>query len=74
VGAWAPSTVRAILGRAIYAGRPEWGLRKKRDDWGQVNVTRRPDAEVVRLEDERLRLVPEALWQRARQESDGEGA
>ena len=64
--AWAPSTVRAILDRSLYAGRPEWGRRQKRDSWGAVHVTKRPEAEVVKRTDEQLRIVPDELWLRVR--------
>ena len=62
IAGWTPSTVKAILGREIYHGVLVWNARRKRDDWGQVRVTRRPEAEWVRVPTERLRIVPEKVW------------
>src|SRR5262249_32938555 len=38
---WAPSSVRAVLHRSLYRGRPVWNQKKKRDAWGQVHPTSR---------------------------------
>lgn len=61
-GGWAPTTVRSILEHTAYLGALEWNAIKKRDDWGQVKPTRRDASEVVRVVDEKLRIVPDALW------------
>jgi site-specific DNA recombinase len=71
VDAWAPSTVRSILSREVYHGTIVWNARKKRDDWGQLRVTDRPEKEWVRVPAEHLRIVPEDLWQRVRSRLPG---
>jgi site-specific DNA recombinase len=62
---WAPSTIREILHRPLYAGRVVWGRVKKRDTWGRRVWQERPrdDWTVVDVPD--LRIVSEALWQAA---------
>jgi site-specific DNA recombinase len=74
--AWATSTVREILGRSIYVGRPTWGKYKKRDEWGQVRASRRPESEWTRAERPDLRIVSDELWNRvqARRSKFGERA
>jgi site-specific DNA recombinase len=78
IGAWAPSTVRAILGRDIYRGEPTWNKRRKRDEWGQADRirsrARRPEGEWVRASREDLRIVSDDLWRRvASRRADVEG-
>jgi site-specific DNA recombinase len=71
---WAPSTVRAVLGREEYRGVIVWNRWRKRDDWGEVNPTPRPESEWVRTAAEHLRIVPEDLWVRvASRRADVEG-
>jgi DNA invertase Pin-like site-specific DNA recombinase len=40
--AWAPSSVREALHRELYRGRVVWNTTRKRDSWGQVKPSRRP--------------------------------
>lgn len=62
---WAPSSVRAILYRPLYRGVIEWNKTKKRDAWGRKKYLDRPAADWLRLEAPALRIVDEALWDRA---------
>jgi DNA invertase Pin-like site-specific DNA recombinase len=64
VGAWTPSTVAAVLDREHYHGVVVWNKHQKRDSWGKIAVTARPESEWVRTEAESLRIVPEDLWLR----------
>ena len=66
LGAWAPSTVRAVLDREEYRGVTLWNRSRKRDDWGQKNVTPRPSAEHKRRDRPDLRVVTDELWARVR--------
>ena len=69
---WAPSTVRDVLHRRLYLGEQIWGRRRKRYAWGQARrQAPRPDAEWTRHRDERLRIVPDALWGAAHDRLDG---
>jgi len=63
-GAWAPSTVRAILGREDYRGVYVWNRSKKRDDDGAVKQRRRPEAEWKRADKPTWRIVSDDLWNR----------
>jgi len=51
-----------VLGRELYRGVVVWNQRRKRDDWGQLKMTRRATAEWVQVKAEHLRIVPEDLW------------
>jgi site-specific DNA recombinase len=62
---WAPSSVRGVLHNTIYAGTVTWNRTRKRDAWGQRNRSRRDPGDVIRAEVPELRLVDDALWQRA---------
>jgi DNA invertase Pin-like site-specific DNA recombinase len=62
---WAPSSVREVLHRETYRGRRIWNRTKKRDTWGQQRQHDRPTSEWLAVEQEHLRIVPEALWQTA---------
>lgn len=63
---WAGSSVMAVLNRPLYIGIVEYGRRKTRDRWGQRKVTKRPTADVIRVEVPHLRVVDDALWQAVR--------
>jgi site-specific DNA recombinase len=67
---WAPSSLRAVLHRD-YRGRIVWNRRKKRDEWGRVQVTARDPSEWVEVEDARLRIVAEDLWRAAHERLAG---
>jgi hypothetical protein len=67
---WSPSTVRGVLGNALYRGTAEWARTQKRDVWGQRRPSRRDAADVVRVDIPALRIVDEALWQRAHARRD----
>ena len=60
---WAPSSVREVLHRALYRGVIVWNRTRRRDEWGLKKPTPRDPSEWVRETDERLRIVPDALWQ-----------
>jgi hypothetical protein len=62
---WAPSCIRVILRRETYRGRRVWNKTKKRNAWGQQRQHDRPTSEWLAVEQEHLRIVPEALWQAA---------
>ena len=59
---WAPSSVRAVLHRPLYRGEIVWNRTQKRDTWGQAHRRDRPRADRVSVQNESLRIVPEALW------------
>ena len=65
--AWAPSTIYAMLTRALYRGEVVWNRSRKRDTWGIQHQTGRAEAEWVQLEMPDLRIVPEPLWQAVRE-------
>jgi site-specific DNA recombinase len=65
VSGWAPSSVRGVLRNELYRGIAVWNRSRKRDAWGQRHPTRRDEAEVIRADVPALRIVDEALWQRA---------
>src|SRR5690606_23637097 len=55
--AWAPSSVRAVLLRPLYAGRIVWNQTRKRDAWGRSKRRERPPTEFVTVECPELRIV-----------------
>ena len=57
--------MRAILHRPIYKGELVWGKACKRDQWGQMKYTKRPEAEWVRTDAPTLRIVSDELWDAA---------
>jgi len=63
--AWAPSTVREVLYREAYRGVLVYNRTQKRDRWGQRREKGRPAADWIRVPDENLRIVSDALWQAA---------
>jgi site-specific DNA recombinase len=67
IGAWTPSTARALLGREIYKGVVVWNQQKNRNRrTGKVERVRsrrrRPESEWVKAVREDLRIVSDALW------------
>jgi site-specific DNA recombinase len=65
--AWAPSTIYAMLTRALYRGEVTWNRTRKRNAWGIKRQTVRTQADWVQLEVPALRIVPETLWQAVRE-------
>ena len=63
--AWAPSSVRAVLGRELYRGVIVYNRTKKRDSWGVQRQRRRPETDWIRVEAPALRILSEAQWERA---------
>jgi len=61
--AWAPTSIREVLYRELYRGVIVWNKTRKRDTWGKLKQTDRPDQEWVRVEVPRLRVVSDELWQ-----------
>ena len=71
---WSPSTVRTIVCRDLYRGVVVRNKSRKRDDWGQVKQRSRPATEWTQVTDEKLRIVPDALWKAvASRRKDTEG-
>ena len=62
---WAPTAVREILRRPLYSGEIVWNRVRKRDQWGVKRYMARPEADWLRLQAPKLRIVPEELWQTA---------
>ena len=62
---WGPAALREILRRELYRGEVVWNRRKKTDRGGRTKVrVIRPETDLVRVTDERLRIVDDDLWQR----------
>jgi site-specific DNA recombinase len=58
VPGWGPVALREILRRPLYRGELVWNRRQKVDRGGRTKVRiRRPDADLIRVTDERLRIV-----------------
>lgn len=64
VAGWSPSTVRAALTRETYRGVVIWNKTKKKNSWGKLAPTDRPESEWVRTSAEHLRIIDEQLWKR----------
>jgi site-specific DNA recombinase len=62
---WSPSSVFEVLRRPLYRGDVVWNRTRKRDLWGQVNRSRRPDSDLLTRHDEALRIVSETQWRAA---------
>ena len=62
---WMPSTVRAVLYRALYRGEVVWGKAQKRDGWGKVRFLKRPESEWLKTAAPHLRIVSDAEWDAA---------
>jgi site-specific DNA recombinase len=64
VPGWGPVALREILRRELYRGEVVWNRRQKADRGGRTKVRiRRPEADLVRVTDERLRVVSDELWE-----------
>ena len=63
--AWAASSVRAVLYRELYRGVIVWNKTQKRDSWGRVKQTARPEEEWLRIPAPNLRIVSDKLWEAA---------
>ena len=61
---WATSTVRAALRRETHHGVNVWNKTRKKNDYGKLNVTDRPESEWRRTSVESLRIIDEDLWKR----------
>ena len=62
---WAPSSVRAVLFRAVYRGEIIWAQTRKRDKWGRKQQHVRSEHEWIRVPAPTLRIVTETGWQTA---------
>jgi site-specific DNA recombinase len=60
--AWAPSSVHELLYRPLYRGELVWNQTAKRNKWGQVAQSAKPESEWMRVSVPHLRIVPEELW------------
>jgi DNA invertase Pin-like site-specific DNA recombinase len=72
--AWATSSVRAVLRRALYKGEVVWNQSRKRDGWGKKRQQARPQSEWMRTSVPALRIVSEELWTRAHAQLEGRTA
>lgn len=64
---WDPGTIRAVLIRSAYRGEEIIGRTKKRNEWGEKHITKRPESEwkriaIPRIVDERLAEIVDARW------------
>ena len=64
VRGWATSTVRAVLRRETYHGVVVWNKTRKKNSYGKLDVTDRPESEWIRTVNEDLRIIDEDLWNR----------
>jgi site-specific DNA recombinase len=62
---WMPSSVRAVLYRALYRGEVVWGKAQKRDGWGKVKFLKQPETTWLRTSAGHLRIVTDAEWDAA---------
>ncbi len=62
---WVASSVRQILYRELYRGEVVWNKTRKRNTWGQVQASPRPESEWLRTSRPELRVVSDELWTRA---------
>jgi hypothetical protein len=67
---WSPATVHRILQNTKYIGRWVWNATETRRDpkTGRRRQFPKPEAEWIVHEDETLRIVPQALWERAQEQ------
>ena len=70
VEGWATSTVRAALRREMYHGAVVWNKTRKKNDYGKLDVTDRPESEWIRTPAESLRIIDEDLWKRVQTRRD----
>src|SRR5262249_38860157 len=61
-GSWAPTAIREVLRRPLYAGRVVWNRSQKITRQGTKAQRRRPAAEWMQRQAPELRIVSEALW------------
>jgi site-specific DNA recombinase len=61
-GSWAPTAVREIIRRDLYAGVVVWNRSQKVTRRGTKTQRRRPVTEWLRRDAPELRIVSEALW------------
>src|SRR5262249_8506929 len=61
-GSWAPTAIREILRRPLYAGRVVWNRSQKVTRRGTKAQRRRPATEWMQREAPELRIVSEVLW------------
>jgi site-specific DNA recombinase len=61
-GSWAPTAVRDIIRRPLYAGRVIWNRSQKVTRRGTKASRRRPEAEWLQRDAPELRIVSDALW------------
>ena len=54
---WAPSSVRAVLFRPLYRGEIVWNQTRKRDTWGHMHQTGRPEPTGFVSRRQQLRIV-----------------
>jgi site-specific DNA recombinase len=60
---WGPAALREILRRDLYRGEVVWNRRKKTDRGGRTKVrVIRPETDLVRVADDRVRIVDDDLW------------
>jgi site-specific DNA recombinase len=62
---WAPSSVRSVLFRRTYLGELRYGMTRKRDMWGQRRTQKRPNAEVLVVDQPLWRTVSQGEWDAA---------
>lgn len=63
-GTWAPTAIRDMLRRSLYAGVVTWNKSQKITRRGAKAQRWRPESEWLRREAPELRIVDEELWQR----------
>ena len=61
---WVASSVRQILHSPLYRGEVVWNKTRKRNAWGQVQASPRPESEWLRTSLPHLRIVSDELWER----------
>src|SRR5215468_9863446 len=62
-GSWAPTAIREILRRPLYAGRVVWNRTQKITRQGTKAQRQRPEAEWLERTAPELRIVSEPLWE-----------
>ena len=66
---WSPATVSRILDNQKYVGRWVWNRTENRRDprTGRKRQFDKPESEWIVQENDQLRIVPDALWQKVRE-------
>jgi DNA invertase Pin-like site-specific DNA recombinase len=60
---WAATSIREILRRHLYIGRPVWNATQKKNAWGKWAPTKRPTGEHIEAPYQpALRIVSDELW------------